>query len=139
LRQNLGIESIEFETLEFAEYLGLLDEQQVTGPYRLGWVMDYPSPQNYLEPLFATGGSSNNSGYANPAVDELIAQGNQAPTVEEGIEFYNQAEDLILADMPHIPMFFGRLAAAHSECVDNVIIDAFTRVSTDKVSVNADC
>ena len=25
-----------------------------TGPFRLGWAMDYPSPQNYLEPLYST-------------------------------------------------------------------------------------
>ena len=40
--------------LDFAEYLPLLDEQGVTGPFRLGWSMDYPSPQNYLEPLYST-------------------------------------------------------------------------------------
>lgn len=135
LRENLGIEEIEFEQLQFAEYLGLLDNREITGPYRLGWVMDYPSPQNYLEPLFATDGSSNNSGYANPEVDDLIAEGNRAETIEEGIEFYHQAEDLILQDLPHIPMFHGRVAAAYSENVEGVIVDAFTRVNTADIQV----
>jgi peptide/nickel transport system permease protein/oligopeptide transport system permease protein len=36
LRTNLGIESISFKSLEFAEYLELLDQEKVTGPFRLG-------------------------------------------------------------------------------------------------------
>jgi oligopeptide transport system substrate-binding protein len=136
LRSNLGIEQIRFRSLEFAEYLELLDNEEITGPFRLGWVMDYPSPQNYLEPIYGTTGSSNNFGYSNERVDELIAQGNQAPSIEEGLEFYHQAEDLILQDMPNIPMWFGKVQAAHSDRVDNVVIDAFTRIYTADVTVS---
>ena len=135
LRQNLGIQDIQFQQLQFAEYLGLLDNQEITGPFRLGWVMDYPSPQNYLEPIYSTTGSSNNFGYSNPEVDALIEQGNAAGSVEEGIDFYHQAEDLILQDMPNIPMFFGRVSAAHSERVSGVIVDSFTRVNTADITV----
>ncbi|QNN53830.1 peptide ABC transporter substrate-binding protein [Nocardioides mesophilus] len=135
LRSNLGIENIKFKSLEFAEYLALLDAEKVTGPFRLGWVMDYPSPQNYLEPIYSTSGSSNNFGYSNKKVDALIEKGNAAETVEAGIEFYQQAEDLILADMPNIPMWFGQVQAAHTENVENVVIDAFTRVNVSDIEV----
>jgi ABC-type transport system substrate-binding protein len=135
LRENLGITSITFKSLEFAEYLGLLDDRKVTGPFRLGWVMDYPSPQNYLEPIYSTTGSSNNFGYSDPEVDKLIAEGNAAETVDAGIEAYHQAEDKILADMPNIPMWFGKVQAGHSDKVDDVVIDAFTRVRLEDVTV----
>ena len=135
-RENLGISDIQFESLQFAEYLQLLGNQEVTGPYRLGWVMDYPSPQNYLEPLFATGGSSNNSGYSNEEVDNLIAQGNQAGSVDEGIEFYHQAEDIILEELPHIPIFMGAVSAAHTERVSNVIVDPFTHLNIHEIQVS---
>jgi ABC-type transport system substrate-binding protein len=135
LRQNLGISKIEFKSLEFAEYLGLLDEEKVTGPFRLGWVMDYPSPQNYLEPLHDTTGSSNNTGYSNKEVDDLIKQGNAAADVDAGIDLYNQAEDLILQDMPIIPMWFGKVQGAYSDKVENVVIDAFTSVNTAEITV----
>jgi ABC-type oligopeptide transport system substrate-binding subunit len=135
LRQNLGIRNIEFKSLEFAEYLALLDAEKVTGPFRLGWVMDYPSPQNYLEPIYSTNGSSNNFTYSNERVDQLIRQGNAAESIDAGIEFYQQAEDLVLEDMPNIPMWFGQVQAAHSERVDNVVIDAFTRINTADVTV----
>jgi ABC-type oligopeptide transport system substrate-binding subunit len=97
--------------------------------------MDYPSPQNYLEPIYSTTGSSNNFGYSNKKVDSLIQQGNEAPTIDEGIEYYQQAEDQILADMPNIPMWFGEVQAAHSDRVTNVVIDAFTRVNTSQIEV----
>ena len=136
LRSNLGIENIEFKALDFAEYLALLDEEKVTGPFRLGWVMDYPSPQNYLEPIYGTTGSSNNFGYSNKEVDDLIAQGNAAESVDAGIEYYHQAEDIILSEMPNIPMWFGKVQGAYSENVDNVTIDAFTRIDIANVTVN---
>jgi oligopeptide transport system substrate-binding protein len=137
LRQNLGIQDIVFEQKDFAEYLTILDAKTVTGPFRLGWVMDYPSPQNFLQPIYSTTGSSNNMGYSNPEVDSLISDGNQAANVDEGIELYNQAEDLILQDMPVIPMWFNRVDAAWSENVSNVTVDAFVQVDIAGVSVNS--
>jgi ABC-type oligopeptide transport system substrate-binding subunit len=135
LRQNLGISDIKFQSLQFAQYLEKLDNEEVTGPFRLGWVMDYPSPQNYLQPIYSTDGSSNNFGYSNDRVDRLIKQGNAAGGVEEGIALYQQAEDQILADMPNIPMWFEQVQGAHSDKVSNVVIDAFERIRTADVTV----
>lgn len=135
LRTNLGITSISFKSLEFAQYLSLLDSKKVTGPFRLGWLMDYPSPQNYLQPIYSTTGSSNNFGYSNKQVDALLEQGNAADSVAAGIRLYQQAEDLILADMPNIPMWFGKVQGARSERVSDVTIDAFRRIRLAQVVV----
>lgn len=135
LRRNLGITDIKFETLEFAEYLSLIKAHKVTGPFRLSWLMDYPSPQSYLEPLYASTSSSNRTGYANPEVDALIAEGNRAPTLEAGLKSYQAAEDIILDDMPVIPLWFGKAYAAHSDRVDGVTIDPLRRVRVEDISV----
>jgi ABC-type transport system substrate-binding protein len=141
LRENLGIEYTLQGNLDFAEYLPLLDEKGVTGPFRLGWSMDYPSPQNYLEPLYSTAAlppaGSNSAFYSNPEFDALVEQGNEAATNEEAIEFYNQAEDLLLEDMPVMPMFFGLEQTVWSENVENVKVDIFGRVDVASVTVNA--
>ncbi|CCG01884.1 peptide ABC transporter substrate-binding protein [Blastococcus saxobsidens] len=140
LRENLGIEYTLQGNLEFAEYLPLLDSKGITGPFRLGWAMDYPSPQNYLEPLYSTAAlppaGSNVTFYSNPEFDQLIAQGNQAETNEEAIDFYQQADDIILEDMPIIPMFFGVEQIVHSEDVSDVVIDVFGQIDTARVKVN---
>jgi ABC-type transport system substrate-binding protein len=135
LRENLGITEINFESLDFAQYLPLLEEQEVTGPFRLGWLMDYPSPQNYLENLLYTGGSSNYTGWSNEEFDSLIDQGNAAGSIDEGLEFYNQAEDIALEEMPHVPMFFGDLAGVHSDRLSNVIYDSFEHFNWADIEV----
>jgi oligopeptide transport system substrate-binding protein len=141
LRENLGIEFTLQGNLDFAEYLPLLDEKGVTGPFRLGWSMDYPSPQNYLEPLYSEAAlppaGSNSAFYVNPEFDALVAQGNEAASNEEAIELYNQAEDILLEDMPIMPMFFGLEQTVWSENVDNVKVDIFGRVDVASVTVKS--
>jgi ABC-type transport system substrate-binding protein len=141
LRDNLGVDYVLRGDLEFAEYLPLQDAQGMTGPFRLGWSMDYPSPQNYLEPLYSTAAlppaGSNTTFYSNPEFDALIQQGNSAGSSEEAIEFYNQAEDLLLEDMPIIPMFYELEQAAHSENVSGVVIDVFGDIDVAAVTVNS--
>jgi ABC-type transport system substrate-binding protein len=139
-RENLGVDYVLRGDLDFSEYLPLQDSQGMTGPFRLGWSMDYPSPQNYLEPLYSTSAlapvGSNTTFYSNPEFDDLIDQGNQAESNEEAIELYNQAEDLLLEDMPVLPMFFQVEQSVYSENVSNVIVDIFGRVNTAAVTVN---
>ena len=57
--------------------------------------------------------------------------------LDEAIELYNQAEDVLLEDMPIIPMFFGLEQAVHSENVSGVFVDVFGQVDTSKVTVNS--
>src|SRR3712207_2273075 len=94
LRENLGVDYSLRGDLDFAQYLPLLDEKGVTGPFRLAWSMDYPSPQNYLEPLYSAAAlppaGSNTTFYTNPQVDQLLAQGNSAGSNEEAIGFRSE-------------------------------------------------
>lgn len=135
LKENLGIDFTLKGDLEFAEYLEIADAKKFGGLFRLGWVMDYPSPENYLKPLHGTQGSSNNTGYSNPEFDKLIAEGDRASSLEAGIEKYQAAEDIALEDMPVIPLWFGRSALAFNDNVKNVeydVIDSnpdFTKIT----------
>ena len=140
LRDNLGITYKLQGGLQFAEYLPKIDAKGITGPYRLGWSMDYPSPQNYLEPLYSTAAlppnGSNGFFYSNKAFDDKVAEGNAADSNEAAITAYQAAEDLLLEDMPLMPMFFGKVQSAHSEKVSNVVVDAFGRIRLEDVTVN---
>jgi len=120
LKTNLGIDYDLKGDLQFAEYLGVADEKKFTGPFRLGWSMDYPSPENYLKPLYGSQGSSNNTGYANPQFDALVLKGDTAKSVDEAITYYQQAEDLVLEDMPVIPMWFAKTSVLKGENIDIV-------------------
>jgi len=139
LRENLGVDYQLRGDLDFSQYLPLADEQGFTGPFRLGWVMDYPSAQNYLEPLYSEAAlppnGSNTTFYVNPDFDAAIAEGNQAASPEEAVASYNRAEDLLLEDMPIAPMFYGLSQYVWSENVGDVTVDVFTRVNTADVTV----
>jgi oligopeptide transport system substrate-binding protein len=141
LQQNLGITYTLRGDLEFAEYLPLQDEQGMTGPFRLGWGMDYPSPENFLGPLFSTGAlppaGSNTSFFSNPEFDRLLSEANSADDNDTAIELYQQADDVLLEEMPIMPMFFRKTTGAHSENVSNVRFDAFQDVVLTQVTVNS--
>jgi ABC-type oligopeptide transport system substrate-binding subunit len=70
--------------------------------------MRYPTPDDFLASLVGSGGRDNTSGYANPAVDSLLAG---APSVADaGLRAarYEQAERLVLGDLPIVPLFWQR-------------------------------
>ena len=139
LRTNLGVEYVLRGDLAPPEYGPLMFSQGMTGPFRMGWSMDYPSPQNDLEPLYSTQAQPpvgmNVAFYINPAFDELVEQGNAAPSSDEAIAFYNQAEDVLLEDMPIIPLWFDVRQSVHSTDVADVVVDAFGRVDTSALTL----
>jgi peptide/nickel transport system substrate-binding protein len=137
LKTNLGINYALKGDLQFAEYLGVADEKKFTGPFRLGWIMDYPLPENYLKPLYGTQGSSNNTGYTNPQFDQLITQGDSAGSIDEAITFYNQAEDLILEDLPVIPMWFGKTSVLKGENVSDITYNRVNELEFESASLKS--
>lgn len=138
LNQNLGVKTTLKGDLQWAQYVPKLNELNMSGPFRYSWLMDYPSMQNYLEPLYATSsqppGGANFSKYSNQTFDELLLKGNNARSSEEAITFYQQAEDVALEDLPAIPLFVGSSSLVHSTKIANVTVDGFGRVVTTKVT-----
>jgi ABC-type oligopeptide transport system substrate-binding subunit len=128
-KANLGIDYELKVNLQFPEYLDTADKKKFTGPFRLGWGPDYPFMETYLAPLYTSSGSSNNSGYNNPQFDALIKQGDAAPSVDEAIPFYQQAEDLIAEDLPVIPMWWGKVAALYGENVEKFVYNPVSDVA----------
>jgi peptide/nickel transport system substrate-binding protein len=120
IKKNLGIDYELKGQLQFAEYLETGDAKKFTGLFRLGWSPDYPLNENYLTPVYGTGGSSNNSGYGNPEFDAKIVKGDNAKSLDEAAKVYGEAEDLVGEDMPVIPMWFGKTSVAYAETVAGV-------------------
>jgi oligopeptide transport system substrate-binding protein len=133
----LGIEDVQFESLEFAQYLDLLDAEEIVGPFRLGWILSYLSPQYALEDLYTTDGGSNNFGYSNPEFDETLARAN-ATDPEEADAVYQEAEDILLTDLPLIPMWYGQSTSIWNDRVDGIIMDPSGYVRAEQISVVED-
>jgi ABC-type transport system substrate-binding protein len=134
-RQNLGIEDVEFQILPFAEILTAFEEESVTGPFRLAWIMDYPSAQNYLGNLLACNGSSNYTGYCNEEADALVQQANAADSAEQASDLYQQADDMFIEDLPIIPFYYREEETLHSEGISNITLTPFSRLVLGAVEV----
>lgn len=136
VQENLGFD-YQLRSTEWAKYLNLLDKQNFTGPFRLGWSLDYPSPENYVRPLVGTDGDSNYTGYSNPDLDQALEAGDEADSLDEAIASYQEADDMALEDMPIIPMWSGKTAIASSDAVGDVRFDVGEgEIAFNEISVN---
>lgn len=131
----LGVEARYAPVPTFGEFRKLINEQKVTAVFRSGWVADYPSIENFLNPIFRTGAAVNGSGYSNPEVDALLAEADAAPTEQEGWALYQQAEKLILLDMPAIPLWYQRVESGWSSRTKNVSVSPLLQLDLFDVVV----
>ena len=135
IKASLGINCTGVGEPKFADLLAKVEKEQPVGLIRLGWLMDYPLMENYLGPLYGTGGSSNYYGYSRPAFDSLVKQGSEAPTSAAAIKKWQQAEDILVQDMPVIPLRFGQNVFGYSKRVTNVSVDLFQKVNIYKIEM----
>jgi ABC-type transport system substrate-binding protein len=146
---TLGVDSakVTFQTAEWADYLDRADNGEFTGPFRLGWGMDYPSALNFLEPLYASymtaaEGGSNASEYNSPEFDAKLAEGKAAVAASgnsaDAMPFYYEAEDILCDDARTMPIRFGLNQFVWNDNVDNVYMDAYANVGLTLISDSDD-
>jgi ABC-type transport system substrate-binding protein len=75
--------------------------------FRLGWggLTAYPTADAFLTPLFITGSHENVTQFTNPQVDTLLRAGRVEPDEAKRIADDQQAERLILDQVPVVPIF----------------------------------
>ncbi|MFD8558733.1 peptide ABC transporter substrate-binding protein [Streptosporangium canum] len=136
LRANLGVQVTVKPFEKFASILDELDKKTYGGMFRMGWAIDYPSAENYLTPVFSTVAiktGSNYAGWSNKAFDDLLAKGDSAATQAQGLKYYQQADDILIKELPYIPVYFYRTNAAFSQHVKGVKINLLNQVEWTKV------
>jgi peptide/nickel transport system substrate-binding protein len=89
----------------------------------LGWLPDYPSALGNIQPLFDSSqignGNFNSSHYNNPAVDKLIAQASAETDQARAQSLWAQADQMIMADAPVVPLLYARNAFLRGSGVAN--------------------
>ncbi|APT86636.1 peptide ABC transporter substrate-binding protein [Corynebacterium flavescens] len=120
ISNTLGIQAIGNPFPDFKSFRDAYRTERMDGAYRTAWLADYPSMGNFLGPNFTTGVASNDSKYANPEFDRLIVEANGAQDAAQAARLYNQAQELLLRDLPAIPLFYPNVVGGWSENVDNV-------------------
>jgi oligopeptide transport system substrate-binding protein len=129
IKNTLGVNCVAVPTVDFATFNKKIDANELKGIFRSGWQADYPSIENYLSPIYASGaiggGGSNWSKYNNPEFDRLLAQAAAAPSLDEANSLYQQAEGLLAKDFPTAPLWYNKTTAAWSDRVTDVKVNAF--------------
>ena len=101
-QQNLGI-SVELVNQDWKVYLSreMVGDFQVS---RAGWIGDYEDPNTFLD-LMRPNRGNNKTGWENAAYDSLVAKANSTNDQTERYKLLNEAEKILIENMPIIPLY----------------------------------
>lgn len=122
IKNTLGIEAVGAPQPTFAQIRTQITDRSIGTAFRAGWQGDYPSLLEFLEPLYVTGAGSNDVDYSNSQFDQALARAEAAPSLPEAYRLTNEAQRILLRDMPVVPLWDYINAAGHSAAVRDVTI-----------------
>ena len=102
-KQVLGVEA-EILNQEWKVFIDTRNQKRDTQVYRQGWIGDYNDPFTFIELLRSTAGQ-NDTGYNNPEYDRLVAASQSAHDPASRMDLLQQAERVMIADMPILPLY----------------------------------
>jgi oligopeptide transport system substrate-binding protein len=105
-RTNLGVD-VSIAQSEPASFFDDLDRGRLQ-MFDIGWIMDYPDPEDIIDLLFHSTSRQNNTHYSNPEFDALVEEARTEADVTKRLQLYQDAEQILLQDLPWIPLYFGR-------------------------------
>ncbi|WP_010240803.1 peptide ABC transporter substrate-binding protein [Clostridium arbusti] len=102
LKKNLNI-NITLRSVERTVQLNDTTKHQYIMA-RNGWSADYADPMTFLD-MWVTGAGNNVAGYSNPDYDKLIDAAKGETDVAKRTTEMHEAEDILMKDMPVIPLY----------------------------------
>ncbi len=103
LKRNLNI-TVEIKNEEWKVYLSTL-KSKPPHIFRLGWLADFPDPDNFLNMLTSTS-DNNHTGWVNPEFDRQIINAAQTVDKKERKRLYKKAQKIIVeTDLPVLPVY----------------------------------
>ncbi|MDO9396227.1 MAG: ABC transporter substrate-binding protein, partial [Herbiconiux sp.] len=120
IKNTLGIDASGAPYPTFAESRTAITDRSIQTAFRTGWQADYPGLFNFLGPLYATNASSNDGDYSNPEFDALLNEGSSTADSGQANEDFQKAQEILLKDLPAIPLWYANVTGGYGETVDNV-------------------
>ena len=124
--EEIGV-NVELTNQEWAVFLNTRQQ----GDYqiaRYGWIGDYIDPMTFLD-LWVTGGGNNDCGFSNARYDELIAAAKVETDSAKRLEMLREAEDILMDEMPILPIYYYTTVTAANENVKGVRISTLGKIS----------
>ncbi len=121
---TLGVK-VQLSHYDWKVYLSKLDKRQFQIA-RAGWVGDMNDPISFLEP-FADLGENNHSAWENKEYITLLDKAERETHPQKRIKLLEKAEEILIAEMPLIPLYFITGFYLEKPYVKNVI---YTQLGT---------
>lgn len=125
IKQALGVDCVATGVVDFSTFRKQIHDHKMTGMFRTGWQMDYPSIENFLTPIYAKGASSNDGLYDNPKFDAKLKEAAAATDNASSNKLYQEAEQVLSDDMASIPLWYSTTTMGWSDKVTNVKVTPF--------------
>ncbi|MBS5938356.1 peptide ABC transporter substrate-binding protein [Clostridium sp.] len=129
---KIGV-NVELVNQEWKVFLNTRQEGQYEIA-RHGWSGDYVDPMTFLD-LWLTGGGNNDAGYSNAEYDALVNQAKAEGDEAKRWELMRQAEDILMEDMPIIPLYYYTKVKAAKPEVKGVRVSTLGHVFFDQAYI----
>jgi oligopeptide transport system substrate-binding protein len=82
-------------------------KNEVDNLFELGWIADYPDPQNFTDNLFRTGYAFNMGGYSNKDIDAAMEKASVEQNPGKRTEMYRKIDQALMDDAAVLPLWNG--------------------------------
>jgi oligopeptide transport system substrate-binding protein len=120
-KEALGVD-VRMEIKEWQMHV----EDMHNGDYqigRMGWLADFNDPINFLEQFKDKNGGNNDTRWENPKYKELLNQSALEKDPQKRKKILQQAEQILMDEMPAIPIYYYVHTWVKNKNLEGVIID----------------
>jgi oligopeptide transport system substrate-binding protein len=137
--KEIGV-TVKLQLLQFAQHLDNIDAGRADF-FRLGWIADYPDPENFLNLWYGKNvpdnpqdkSPINSFRYKNKKYDELFEKAISTTDVDERNKLYEQAEQLAVSEAPVLFIFYDEDYRLLQPYVRQYKLDPMHRVNFRRV------
>lgn len=112
------------------EWKVFLNSRQ-NGEYELarhGWIGDYYDPMTFLD-MWVTDGGNNDAGFSSEEYDKLINGAKVETDATKRMDMLREAEDILMDEMPVIPLYYYTQAKGINENVEGVTVSPLGKIN----------
>ena len=119
----LGIDAVGVPYPSSGDLAAAIANKSITSSFMTGHTAAYPGALDFLGPLYVTNAPGNVSGYSSKDFDSAIRTGSLAESIDDADDSFEDAQRILLTDLPAIPLWYSALRAGYGEKVDDVVLD----------------
>lgn len=121
--QTLEISAEPEAYAQFSELRNDATNGTMKSALRGGWQADYPSAYNFMGPIYRLNAGANDSRYNNPEFEKVLLEARSQQDEAARTEGYAKAQEILMRDLPAIPLWGQNALGGYSEHVDNVVVN----------------